>query len=149
MILVRTLLIIFSLIVVSLSTLSPLVSEARAESSFTFAFAGDTGQYSGSFANSAASLQALPPGLTFFVNVGDITYNGTSNGFPPTGSEVMWCNFVKTNIQPNLGPNFPWIQVVGNHEDGNATFAKDGYMDAFTAPNCLPKPAGIGFIPST
>ncbi len=61
----------------------------------------------------------------------------------------MWCNFVKTNIQPNLGPNFPWIQVVGNHEDGNSTFAKDGYIDAFTAPNCLPKPAGIGFIPST
>ena len=149
----------FSLIVVSLSTLSPLVSEGRAESSFTFAFAGDTGQYgassgsgqigAGSFVNSAASLQALPPGLSFFVDVGDISYNGTSNGFPPTGNEVLWCNFVKTNIQPNLGPNFPWIQVVGNHEDGNSTFAKDGYIDAFTSPDCLPKPAGIGFIPST
>src|SRR3989454_4980602 len=97
----------FSLIVVSLSTLSPLVSEGRAESSFTFAFAGDTGQYSGSFANSAASLQALHPGLSFFVDVGDISYNGTSNGLPSTGNEVLWCNFVKTNIQANLGPNFP------------------------------------------
>src|SRR3989442_3358410 len=155
----RTLLIIFSLIVISLSTVLPLVSEGRAESSFTFAFAGDTGQYgdssgsgqigTGSFVSSAASLQALHPGLSFFVDVGDISYNGTSNGFPPTGNEVLWCNFVKTNIQANLGSNFPWIQVVGNHEDGNSTFAKDGYIDAFTSPNCLPKPAGIGFIPST
>jgi hypothetical protein len=99
--------------------------------------------------NSAASLQALPPGLSFFVDVGDISYNGTSSNFNATGNELLWCNFVKTNIQANLGSNFPWIQVVGNHEDGNSTFAKDGYIDAFTSSNCLPKPAGIGFIPST
>jgi Calcineurin-like phosphoesterase len=127
--------------------------------SFGFAFAGDTGQYgasygsgqngTGSFINTAASLQALPPGLSFFVDDGDISYNGTSNNFPPTGNEVLWCNFVKTNIQANLGTSFPWIQVVGNHEDGNSVFAKDGYIDAFTSPSCLPKPAGIGFIPST
>src|SRR2546422_7034586 len=159
MMVVRKVLIAVCLAVVCLSAVSPLVSESRADSSFTFAFAGDTGQYgasfgsgqngTGSFVNSAASLQALPPGLSFFVDDGDISYNGTSNNFPPTGNEVLWCNFVKANIQANLGPNFPWIQVVGNHEDGNSTFAKDGYIDAFTSPNCLPKPAGIGFIPST
>src|SRR5206468_12223425 len=130
---------------VSLSTLSPLVSEGRAESCITFAFAGDTGPYgassssgqigTGSFVNSAASLQALHPGLSFFVYVGHISYNGTSNGLPPTANQVLWCNFVKTNIQPNLGSNFPWIQVVGNHEDGNSTFAKEGYIDAFTSPD--------------
>ncbi len=156
---VRKVLILLCFIVMSLGIISPRVSESRADVSFTFTFAGDTGQYgasfgsgqngTGSFVNSAASLQALPPGLSFFVDDGDISYNGTSNNFPPTGNEVLWCNFVKANIQANLGPNFPWIQVVGNHEDGNSTFAKDGYIDAFTSPNCLPKPAGIGFIPST
>src|SRR5713101_5007283 len=132
----RRVLVLLSFIVIGLGTISPLVSESRADVSFTFAFAGDTGQYGassgtgqnspGSFVNSAASLQALPPGLSFFVDDGDISYNGTSNNFPPTGNEVLWCNFVKTNIRANLGPNFPWIQVVGNHEDGNSTFAKDG-----------------------
>jgi len=147
------------LIILCLGTIFLIPFESQADVSFTFAFAGDTGQYgasfgsgqngTSSFVNSAASLQALPPGLSFFVDDGDISYNGTSSNFPPTGNEVLWCNFVKTNIQPSLGANFPWIQVVGNHEDGNSTFAKDGYIDAFTSPNCLPKPPGIGFIPST
>src|SRR5260370_21522845 len=156
---VRKVLILFCLIIVSLNTFSPLIPEIRADSSLSSAFAGDTGQYgasagsaqngTGSFFNTAASLQALPPGLSFFVEDGDISYNGTSNNFPSTGNEILWCNFVKANIQGNLGPNFPWIQVVGNHDDGNSTFAKDGYIDAFTSPSCLPKPSGIGFIPST
>ncbi len=137
----------------------PVKSASSTNVQFSFAFGGDTGQYgssygtavngTGSFFDTAASLQALPPGLSFFVDDGDISYNGTSNGFPPTGNEVLWCNFVKTNIQANLGSNFPWIQVVGNHEDGNSPFARDGYIDAFTAPNCLPKPTGIDFVPST
>lgn len=143
---------------ISISSLVPPNLPVAGEPSFTFAFAGDTGQYgasygtgqngTASFVNSAASLQALPSGLSFFVDDGDLSYNGTSNNNPATGIEVLWCNFVKANTQANLGPNFPWIQVVGNHDDGNSTFAKDGYIDAFTSPNCLPKPAGLGFIPS-
>ena len=137
----------------------PAATQTQAGVSFTFAFAGDTGQYgasdgtgvnnTGSFYYSTASLQALPTGLSFFVDLGDQTYNGTSNGNPPTGNEGLWCNFVKTNTQANLGTNFPWIQVVGNHEDGNSAFAKDGYIDAFTAPNCLPEPPSIHFVSST
>lgn len=155
----RRVLVLLCFVVLFLSTVSLFLSEGQADASFTFAFAGDTGQYgssvgsgqngTASFVNSAASLQALPPGLSFFVDDGDISYNGTSNSLPPTGNEALWCSFVKTSIQANLGSNFPWVQVVGNHEDGNSTFAKDGYIDAFTSPHCLPKPSGIGFIPSS
>src|SRR6266849_5128691 len=106
---VRRVLVLLFLTVIGLGIISPLPLESRADVSFTFAFAGDTGQYgasfgsgqngTGSFVNSAASLQALPPGLSFFVDDGDFSYNGTSNGFPTTGNELFWCNFVKSNIQ--------------------------------------------------
>src|SRR5260370_21796458 len=106
---VRKVLILFCLISVALTSFSPLIPEIRADSSFSFAFAGDTGQYgasagsgqngTGSFFNTAASLQALPPGLSFFVDDGDISYNGTSNNFPSTGNEILWSNLVIANFQ--------------------------------------------------
>src|SRR5260370_27476027 len=97
---VRKVLILFCLIIVSLNTFSPLIPEIRADSSFSFAFAGDTGQYgasagsgqhgTGSFFNTAARLQALPPALSLFVDHEDTTYNGTSNNFPSTANQLLW-----------------------------------------------------------
>ena len=155
----RTTIVPVLIIIMTLFPHIPPAPAAQTDVSFSFAFAGDTGQYgasygtgvnnTGSFYNSAASLQALPQGLSFFVDDGDQSYNGTSNGNAPTGNEVDWCNFVKANVQSNLGTSLPWITVVGNHEDGNSPFERDGYIDAFTAPNCLPQPQNINFVPST
>ena len=107
--------------------------------SFTFYFGGDTGYYSGSAMEAMKSHQLLQP--DFFLNLGDISYNGTSNGNPPTGNEVNWCNFIKANVQNRLGnPNYPYVMIAGNHEDGHAALdgTNDGYIDAFIGDNCLP-----------
>jgi hypothetical protein len=121
--------------------------------SFTFYFGGDTGYYSGSLTGSTASNRLIQP--DFFLDLGDISYNGTSNGHPPTGNEVDWCNFIKANVQNRLGnQNFPYVFVTGNHEDGNPlTPFRDGYIDAFIGNNCLPlsafnsqSTAGNGYI---
>src|SRR5207302_333030 len=89
-------------------------------------------------------------------NLGDISYNGTSNGNPPTGNEVDWCNFIKANVQNRLGnPNYPYVMITGNHEDGHATLdgTNDGYIDAFIGDRCMPLSAfnsqstsGSGYI---
>jgi len=121
--------------------------------SFTFYFGGDTGYYSGALTESTSSNQLIQP--DFFLDLGDISYNGTTNGNPPTGNEADWCNFIKTNVQNRLGnPNFPYVFVTGNHEDGNPlTPYRDGYIDAFIGNNCLPlstfnsqSTAGNGYI---
>src|SRR6267378_2706182 len=123
--------------------------------SFTFYFGGDTGYYSGLLTQAIASNQLIQP--DFFLDLGDISYNGTTNGHPPTGNEVDWCNFVKANVHNRLGnPNFPYMFVTGNHEDGSpdpANLYRDGYIDAFIGNNCLPlsafnsqSTAGNGYI---
>ncbi|TMI22843.1 hypothetical protein E6H31_00860 [Candidatus Bathyarchaeota archaeon] len=123
--------------------------------SFTFYFGGDTGYYSGLLTQAIASNQLIQP--DFFLDLGDISYNGTTNGHPPTGNEVDWCNFIKDNVHNRLGnPNFPYMFVTGNHEDGSpdpANLYRDGYIDAFIGNNCLPlsafnsqSSAGSGFI---
>ena len=122
--------------------------------SFTFYFGGDTGYYSGNFSESMKSHQLVKP--DFFLNLGDISYNGTSNGNSPTGNEVDWCNFIKANVQNRLGnPNYPYVMITGNHEDGHATLdgTNDGYIDAFIGDNCLPlsafnsqSTAGNGYV---
>ncbi|HTD18714.1 MAG TPA: metallophosphoesterase, partial [Ktedonobacteraceae bacterium] len=94
--------------------------------SFTFYFGGDTGYYSGVYTEAMASHQLVKP--DFFLNLGDISYNGTSHGNPPTGNEVDWCNFIKANVQNRLGnPNYPYVMITGNHEDGHTTL--DGTND--------------------
>ena len=122
--------------------------------SFTFYFGGDTGYYSGFYNESMKSHQLVQP--DFFLNLGDISYNGTSKGNPPTGNEVDWCNFIKANVQNRLGnPNYPYVMITGNHEDGHPTLdgTNDGYIDAFISDNCLPlsafnsqSTAGNGYI---
>jgi hypothetical protein len=123
--------------------------------SFTFFFGGDTGYYSGSLTGSMLSNRLIQP--DFFLDLGDIGYNGTTNSHPPTGNEVDWCNFIKANVHNRLGnPNFPYVFVTGNHEDGNpdpANRYRDGYIDAFVGNNCLPlsafnsqSTAGNGYI---
>ena len=108
--------------------------------SFTFFFGGDTGYYSDSTLESIQSHQLIQP--DFFLNLGDISYNGTSRGNSPTGNEADWCNFIKANLQNRLGnPNFPYVLVTGNHEDGNPNpnnVFRDGYIDAFIGSGCLP-----------
>jgi len=107
--------------------------------SFTFYFGGDTGYYSGVYTEAMASHQLVKS--DFFLNLGDISYNGTSNGNPPTGNEVDWCNFIKANVQNRLGnPNYPYVMITGNHEDGHATLdgTNDGYIDAFIGDRCMP-----------
>jgi hypothetical protein len=104
--------------------------------SFSFFFGGDTGYYSGLLGGSNASNRLIQP--DFFLDLGDISYNGTTNGYPPTGNEVDWCNFIKANVQNRLSNSgFPYLFVTGNHEDGSST-QKDGYIDAFIGNNCLP-----------
>ena len=122
--------------------------------SFTFYFGGDTGYYSGVYTEAMASHQLVKP--DFFLNLGDISYNGTSHGNPPTGNEVDWCNFIKANVQNRLGnPNYPYVMITGNHEDGHVTLdgTNDGYIDAFIGDNCMPlsafnsqSTAGNGYI---
>ena len=117
--------------------------------SFTFYFGGDTGYYSGSLVASNSSNRLIQS--DFFLDLGDISYNGTtrtypngtSAGFPATGNEADWCNFIKANVQNRLGlPNFlPYVFITGNHEDGSLNPARpdrDGYIDAFIANNCMP-----------
>jgi|GEM_PF-6003543 len=121
--------------------------------SFTFYFGGDTGYYSGSLVPSNSSNRLIQP--DFFLDLGDISYNGTTNGNPSTGNEADWCNFIKANVQNRLSnPSFPYVLVTGNHDDGNPlTPQRDGYIDAFIADNCMPlsafnstATAGNGYI---
>src|SRR5947209_1580776 len=93
--------------------------------SFTFYFGGDTGYYSGNSSEAMKSHRLVKP--DFFLNLGDISYNGTTNSYPPTG----------------------------NDEDGHATLdgTNDGYIDAFIGDNCMPlsafnsqSTAGNGYI---
>ena len=119
--------------------------------SFSFFFGGDTGYYSGLLGGSSASNRLIQP--DFFLDLGDISYNGTTNGYPPTGNEADWCNFIKANVQNRLSNSgFPYLFVTGNHEDGTSA-QKDGYIDAFIGNNCLPlsefnskATAGEGYI---
>ena len=116
--------------------------------SFRFYFGGDTGYYSGVLKYSNMSNRLIQS--DFFLDLGDISYNGTTRtytdgtpaNFPPTGNEVDWCNFVKTNVQNRLGiPSLPYIFITGNHEDGNpnpGNLDRDGYIDAFIGNNCMP-----------
>ncbi len=106
--------------------------------SFTFYFGGDTGYYSDNLTQSKSSNRLIRP--DFFLDLGDISYNGTSRGFPGTGNEVDWCNFIKSNVHNRLGnQGFPYLLITGNHEDGNPlTPQKDGYIDAFVGNNCMP-----------
>src|SRR5438093_11924289 len=95
------------LIILCLCTIFLIPFESQADVSFTFAFAGDTGQYgasfgsgqngTSSFVNSAASLQALTPGLSFFVDDGAISYTGNSSILSPKVNEDLCCNLVMTN----------------------------------------------------
>jgi len=121
--------------------------------SFTFYFGGDTGYYGPDLTESNSSNRVIQP--DFFLDLGDISYNGTTNGNLPTGNEVDWCNFIKASVQNRLSnPYFPYVLVTGNHDDGNPlTPQKDGYIDAFTANDCMPlsafnstATAGNGYI---
>jgi hypothetical protein len=104
--------------------------------SFTFYVGGDTGYYSGLLGGSNASNRLIQ--ADFFLDLGDISYNGTTNLNPPTGNEVDWCNFIKANVQNRLNDQgFPYLLITGNHEDGTSN-QKDGYIDAFVGTNCLP-----------
>src|SRR5437667_11904564 len=80
--------------------------------SFTFYFGGDTGYYSGFFTEAMKSHQLVQS--DFFLNLGDVSYNGTSNGSLPTGKEVDWCIFIKGNVQNRMGnPNYPYVVISG------------------------------------
>src|SRR5437667_10115882 len=81
--------------------------------SFTFYFGGDTGYYSGVYTEAMASHQLVKS--DFFLNRGDISYNVTSNGNPPTVNAVDWCNFIKANDQNRLrNPNYPYDTITEN-----------------------------------
>ena len=125
------------LLVLALSTIAPEHQVARAaptNTSFTFSFGGDTGYYGDDLTGAVASHKLIS--ADFFIDLGDISYNGTSRNNLPTGNEGAWCNFVKQYVHNRLGqPSYPYEIVAGNHEDGTDP-QKDGYIDAFVA--CLP-----------
>lgn len=120
------------LIVLALSFVAPghqAVVAAQTNTSFTFAFAGDTGYYGNDTTGTVASHKLIS--ADFFIDLGDISYNGTSRKNPPTGNEGNWCNFVKQYVHNRLSqPNYPYEIVSGNHEDGTDP-QKDGYIDGF------------------
>jgi hypothetical protein len=128
-----------ALIALALSFVGPeqlAAQGVQTNTSFTFAFGGDTGYYGNDTTGMIASHKLIS--ADFFINLGDISYNGTTRYLynPPTGNEGDWCNFVKQYVHNRLGqPAYPYEIVAGNHEDGTDP-QKDGYIDSFIA--CLP-----------
>ena len=98
---------------------------ARADSTFSFAVAGDLGANANG--NTAAVLNAVAAsGSQLFFPMGDLSYSQLT-------PESAWCNFV----QQRLGANYPAELVAGNHEDNDGP---DGFIGNFAA--CLPDRIG-------
>jgi hypothetical protein len=96
---------------------------ARADSTFSFAVAGDLGANG----NTSAVLNAVAAsGSQLFFPMGDLSYSQLT-------PESAWCNFV----QQRLGANYPAELVAGNHEDNDGP---DGFIGNFAA--CLPDRIG-------
>ena len=117
-----------------------------ADVSFTFFAGGDTGYggtYSANLNMSAASHGVIQP--AFFLQLGDIAYNGTSRGNPGYGNEGSWCSFVKAHVHERLGnENYPYELISGNHEN-TATMSSDGFIGNSTLSGfktCLPNKIG-------
>lgn len=94
-----------------------------AETTFTFAAAGDIGWNEGG-SNSKVMLQALQRdrgNLSFFIANGDLSYSTIA------GTEGAWCDYVKSYV----GSQFPFQLVAGDHEDNDPVRIAN-----FTA--CLP-----------
>jgi hypothetical protein len=99
--------------------------QARADTTVTFAAAGDLGANS----NTSAVLRAVgASGSQMFFPLGDLSYSEVT-------PESNWCNFVQNSI--GLGPNYPVELVTGNHEDNDGP---DGFIGNFAA--CLPDRIG-------
>ncbi len=97
------------LILLTLSTFLSWIQATYAQqnnTSFTFAFGGDTGYYGNDLAPSIASHQLIS--ADFFINLGDISYNGTSRSYLPTGNEGDWCNFVRQETM-KMEPTLRWM----------------------------------------
>jgi hypothetical protein len=104
------------------ATLGP-GSHARADSTFSFALAGDLGANS----NTSAVLNAVAAsGSQLFFPMGDLSYSQVK-------PESAWCDFV----HQRLGANYPAELVAGNHEDNDGP---DGFIGNFAA--CLPDQIG-------
>lgn len=96
---------------------------ARADSTFSFAVAGDLGANP----NTSAVLNAVAAsGSQLFFPMGDLSYSQLT-------PESKWCSFV-SNI---LGANYPAELVAGNHEDNDGP---DGFIGNFAS--CLPDQTG-------
>ena len=97
---------------------------ARADSTFSFAAAGDLGANG----NTSGVLSAVAAsGSQLFFPLGDLSYSQVT-------PESAWCNFV----QQRLGANYPAELVAGNHEDNDGP---DGFIGNFAA--CLPDQIGV------
>jgi calcineurin-like phosphoesterase family protein len=107
----------------AVATLGPS-SHARADSTFSFAVAGDLGANS----NTSGVLNAVAAsGSQIFFPLGDLSYSQVT-------PESAWCDFV----HQRLGANYPVEVVAGNHDDNDGP---DGFIGNFAA--CLPDKIGV------
>ncbi len=98
-------------------------AHAGADTTFSFAVAGDIGDNS----NSTGVLDAVAAsGSNLFWPMGDLSY---SQVVPESG----WCSYV----HDHLGANYPVEVVAGNHDDNDGP---DGFIGNFAA--CLPDQTG-------
>jgi Calcineurin-like phosphoesterase len=98
-------------------------ARARADTTVTFAAAGDLGANN----NTSAVLNAVAAsGSQMFFPMGDLSYSQVT-------PESAWCSFV----QNRLGANYPVELVTGNHEDNDGP---DGTIGNFAS--CLPDKIG-------
>ena len=96
---------------------------ARADSTFSFAAAGDLGANG----NTSGVLNAVAAsGSQLFFPLGDLSYNQVT-------PESAWCDFV----QQRLGANYPAEVLAGNHDDNDGPH---GFIGNFAA--CLPDQIG-------
>lgn len=95
---------------------------APSSSSFSFAAAGDWGARPDTTV-ALKTIKRLQP--DFAIALGDLSYGELE-------PERAWCDYVKSNI----GEDFPFLLVAGNHEDENVDDGIGGFIDNFI--ECLP-----------
>ena len=102
-----------------------LQSYAQSTSSFIFTAAGDYGA-DGNAPQVLTAMNPLSSSSNFNLALGDLNYAELS-------PESAWCDFVKNNV----GQDFPFELIAGNHEDNDPS---PNSIDNFAA--CLPDRVG-------
>jgi len=109
---------------------APVSRSVRAQTvSLTFGYGGDIGWNATARTRiGLAKLRSDLGNLSFFLALGDLSYNSTP------GSEPSWCNFINWSLRKPA--TFPFEIVSGNHESNGP----EGYINNFVKcePNKIP-----------